>query len=210
MIIPVGEAFQQVFCLLEKREGQLVKTRLVPTMFVPMTGIANANRKDHPDLTHPHLVNGGFEQHTDSQPDGWYYVRQAALVFDHAPEGNAYLSFTNHDPGRSAMALQGLGLDGSRVKSLRLSLMVKAEHAHFGTRPHERPALSIHFFDAEQRPLGDQILGPWEGTFSWRSVTGEARVPPHTHSAVVRVGLNGATGRLSVDDLRVGPSVRKR
>jgi protein-L-isoaspartate(D-aspartate) O-methyltransferase len=210
MIIPVGESFQQVFYLLEKRDGQLVQKKLLPTLFVPMTGIANASRKDHADLAHPHLVNGGFEQHTDGQPDGWYYVRQAALAFDHAPEGDTYLTLTNHDPGHSAMALQGVGIDGARVKALRFSLVVKAENVQFGTRRYERPMLSVHFFSIEQRPLGDQVVGPWEGSFSWRTVAGEVLVPPQAHWAVVRIGLNGATGRLSVDDIRLKPVPRKR
>ena len=34
MIIPLGERYEQVFYMFEKMEGQLVKTQLVPTLFV--------------------------------------------------------------------------------------------------------------------------------------------------------------------------------
>src|SRR5206468_5509975 len=39
MIIPLGERYQQMFYLFEKKGGKLVQTKLLPTMFVPMTGI---------------------------------------------------------------------------------------------------------------------------------------------------------------------------
>ena len=55
MIIPLGERYQQAFHLLEKRNGKLVKTRLVPTLFVPMTGKAKDLRKTKPDPVHPKI-----------------------------------------------------------------------------------------------------------------------------------------------------------
>ncbi|MBW3543329.1 MAG: protein-L-isoaspartate(D-aspartate) O-methyltransferase, partial [Planctomycetes bacterium] len=45
MIIPLGERYQQVFHLLEKKDGQLVRRRLIPTLFVPMTGISEERRE---------------------------------------------------------------------------------------------------------------------------------------------------------------------
>ena len=65
------------------------------------------------------------------------------------------------------------------------------------------PAVSLHFYDANHQPLGEHLLGPWLGSFAWKRVTAEVRVPPQTYEAVFRVGLNGATGRLCVDDIRL-------
>ncbi|MEX2286005.1 MAG: protein-L-isoaspartate(D-aspartate) O-methyltransferase, partial [Planctomycetaceae bacterium] len=49
MIIPLGERYQQVFHLLEKKNGKLVPTRLISTLFVPMTGQSEEERRVKPD-----------------------------------------------------------------------------------------------------------------------------------------------------------------
>ncbi len=53
MIIPLGERYQQVFHLLEKKNGQLVQQKLIPTLFVPMTGVSEENRQVKPDPLNP-------------------------------------------------------------------------------------------------------------------------------------------------------------
>jgi protein-L-isoaspartate(D-aspartate) O-methyltransferase len=209
LIIPLGERYQQAFYLFEKKDGSVVKTRLLPTLFVPMTGIAEDQRKARPDRAHPRIVNGGFEEITDGAADGWFYQRQATLEQGKAPEGKHYLTFTNREPGRDAHVLQALGIDGSRVRSLRISLMVKAEDAVGGVEKYERPGLVILFFDADNRKVGEGDLGPWLGTFAWRRFTApDIRVPKQTHMAMIQIGLRGATGRLSVDDVRLTPHSR--
>ena len=40
MIIPVGERYQQTLYRMTKRDGELVREPLRPTLFVPMTGTA--------------------------------------------------------------------------------------------------------------------------------------------------------------------------
>src|SRR5262249_38366493 len=89
LIIPVGERYEQVFYLFEKKGGALVKQRLLPTLFVPMTGVAEANRKVRPDPANPQLHNGGFEtdENDDGRPDGWHYQRQMTRQLNGAPEG---------------------------------------------------------------------------------------------------------------------------
>jgi protein-L-isoaspartate(D-aspartate) O-methyltransferase len=208
MIIPLGERYQQAFHLLEKREGKLVRTRLVPTLFVPMTGKAEEMRKTKPDSSHPQLRNGGFEQQTDGQLDAWYHVRQAAVEHLGAPEGKAFVTFTNAEPGRNSGMLQGIGVSGLRVKSLRVSLWVKAERAQVGDQPSELPGLVLHFYDADSRYVGSSAVGPWLGSFRWKHMTGEARVPPQAQVAILSVGLNGGTGSLSVDDVKLMAHLR--
>ncbi|HLJ95623.1 MAG TPA: protein-L-isoaspartate(D-aspartate) O-methyltransferase [Gemmataceae bacterium] len=203
MILPLGERYQQAFHLLEKRDGKLVQTRLVPTLFVPMTGKAEDLRKTKPDPLHPRIRNGGFEEQSDGQLDAWYHVRQTTIEQGGAPEGKVYVTFANAEPGRTAGILQGIGVNGMRVKSLRLSLWVKAERAAVGDQATELPGLALHFYDGESRPVGTSTMGPWLRSFHWKYVTAEVLVPPQAQVAILSIGLNGGTGKLSVDDLKM-------
>ena len=45
MIIPVGQRYQQTLYLLKKTKGKMVSEALLPTLFVPMTGEAEKERK---------------------------------------------------------------------------------------------------------------------------------------------------------------------
>lgn len=203
MIIPLGQRYQQVFYLLEKRQGKLVRTRLLPTLFVPMTGVAEDQRRAKPDPKQPQLLNGGFEFEADGKAESWYYQRQATLVHEKAPEGKTYAALTNNDPGRGAQLLQMFAIDGSHVGRLKISLAVKLENARPGSAAHERPGLIVHFYDAERQPIGEEYLGPWGGSFGWKRVSGDLPVPANAQEAILRIGLNGATGRMGVDDVRM-------
>jgi protein-L-isoaspartate(D-aspartate) O-methyltransferase len=208
MIIPLGERYQQAFHLLEKRAGKLVQTRLVPTLFVPMTGKAEDLRTTKPDPVHPRIRNGGFEEQTDGQLDAWYHARQATVEKGGAPEGKAYVTFHNDEPGRHAGLLQGIGISGLRVRSVRLSLWVKAERVEIGEQPSELPGLAMHFYDGDSRHLGSFPVGPWLGSFRWKRVTVEVPIPAQAQVAILSIGLNGGTGSLSVDDVKLVPHVR--
>lgn len=61
MLIPIGERYLQYFVLCEKKNGELVQTTLTPANFVPMTGEAEALRREKPDPTAPSLIGGDFE-----------------------------------------------------------------------------------------------------------------------------------------------------
>jgi protein-L-isoaspartate(D-aspartate) O-methyltransferase len=208
MIIPLGERYQQAFHLLEKRAGKLVKTRLVPTLFVPMTGKAEDLRQAKPDPVHPQIRNGGFEKQTDGQLDAWYHMRQATVEQGGAPEGKAYVTFHNAEPGRNAGMLQGIGISGLRVRSARLSLWVKADRVEAGEQPSELPGLVLHFYDGDSRYLSSAPVGPWLGSFRWKRVAAEVPIPPQAQVAILSVGLNGGTGKLSVDEVKLVPHLR--
>jgi protein-L-isoaspartate(D-aspartate) O-methyltransferase len=208
MILPLGERYQQAFHLLEKRNGKLVQTRLLPTLFVPMTGRAEDLRKKKPDPLHPQVRNGGFEQQTDGQLDAWYHMRQGTVEQGGAPEGKAYITFNNAEPGRNAGILQGIGVAGLRVKTLHVSVWVKGESVQAGAQPSEQPGLVLHFYDSESRYVGSSPVGPWLDSFPWKHITAEARVPLQAQVAILSIGLNGGTGRLSVDDVKIVPRLR--
>jgi protein-L-isoaspartate(D-aspartate) O-methyltransferase len=205
MIIPLGERYQQVFHLFEKRNGALVQTKLISTLFVPMTGISEEQRTVQPDPLRPQIANSGFEldENADGRADRWHYQRQTTLVDEGAREGARYICFENSEPGRLSQALQGMALDGRKIAALNVSLWVKFDKTRAGTQPHEQPALMIHFYDAVRRPIGEEVLGKWIGSNDWQRSAAEMKVPPRTREAIVRIGLNGATGQLCADDLRL-------
>ena len=82
MVIPVGQRYQQTLYVLKKSQGSLQREALQPTLFVPMTGAAEAKRQVQPDPASPSLVNGNFEESFGDppMPAGWYYLRQARLA----------------------------------------------------------------------------------------------------------------------------------
>jgi protein-L-isoaspartate(D-aspartate) O-methyltransferase len=211
MIIPLGERYQQVFHLFVKQDGMLQETKLLPTLFVPMTGRSETQRAVLPDPRHPEIVNGGFEQSTlePGKADNWYYQRRSTLVTEDAPEGGQYLQFENDVPGRGAHILQGMGIDGRAIGSVRVSLKMKLANLQAGPEENQRPGLTIHFFDARRMPIGAQQLGPWyNDQDEWSTEQASLPVPRGAQEAIVQVGLNGATGVLSLDDLRLIPEPR--
>jgi len=206
MIVPVGQRYQQVFYLLKKVGGKMETEALRPTLFVPMTGEAEKRRQVKPDPLHPAIANGDFEESagTPEEPVAWHYQRQLELTADpQAPSGGKYATFSNTQPGRHAQALQGFAVDGRKVKLLGVSLMVRGEQIRAGQNDGQLPYLAITFFDDNRAILGEQKLGPWRGTFGWKQVTDQFSVPPKAREAIVRIGLFGATGKVSLDAIRV-------
>jgi protein-L-isoaspartate(D-aspartate) O-methyltransferase len=212
MIIPIEQRYQQVFHLLEKREGKLVQTRLIPTLFVPMTGISEEQRKIKPDPNNPQIVNGGFEldENTDGRPDGWHYQRQTRIANQEAPEGKMFLTIENNVPGDLAQALQGMAVDGRRVQKLELTVWARFENATQGIQPWQKPGIVVHFYDEGRQNVGESPLGPWLGSDEWRSYSRTVEVPPKTREAIFQVGLNGGTGRLDVDEIQITPVKKGR
>lgn len=211
MIIPLGERYQQVFHLFEKRDGKLVASRLIPTLFVPMTGISESQRKVLPDPLKPTLLNSSFEddENKDGLADHWHYQRMTELVTDSVRDGKRAILFDSREAGRIAQALQGMAIDGRAIGSLVISLQYRLENARAGSEPWAKPALVVHFYDEQRRIVGDHGLGPWLGSNEWSEFTESIPVPLKAREMIVRVGLNGATGRLWVDDVEMLARPRK-
>lgn len=208
MIIPLGERYQQVFHLLEKKDGKLVQKKLIPTLFVPMTGASEDKRQEQPDPLRPKIVNGGFENDTnkDGRADNWHYQRQTRIATDaDAPEGKACLCFTNLERGRVSQALQGTAIDGRSVGKLKFDMAIRYENTRPGLNRREFPGLVVHFYDASRKPVGDVLVGQWLDTQSWRVYSREIPVPRNAREMIFRIGLNGGTGTLYIDALQVTP-----
>lgn len=211
MIIPLGERFHQDIYLLEKKHGKLERRHLIPTLFVPMTGRSESERTVRPDPFHPVIQNGGFEElDPDGSPSVWYYLRQMTLSKDDAADGKYCAKFENEDPGRYSQALQGMAIDGKSIGTLRFTLKARGEKIVDGAEPYQKANLQVNFYDVSRRSVGDGIATHWVGTFGWHKVTAKVRVPDNAREAVVRLGLNGATGRLYVDDIKMTAEPRGR
>lgn len=140
-------------------------------------------------------------------PIGWHYQRQLRLVeAPDAPEGKHYVTFSNDEAGRGAHALQGLAVDGRKVRELDVSLWVKAKNIRAGASKEQEPVLAITFYDENRAPTGYTWVGPWRDSFPWQKVTDKLHVPPKAREAIVRIGLSGATGEISFDNVRVEPA----
>ena len=205
MIVPLGQRYQQVFYLFEKKDGKLVPERLIPTLFVPMTGLSEDGRRVQPDPANPQIVNGGLEidDNEDGKVDNWYYQRQAKHVKGDAPEGDYYVTFENDETGRPARMMQGVAIDGSKVAFVNLSLDLKLDNIRAGSKDYEQPAFYIHFYDQIRRSVGDFKVGPWLRSQDWERTGRRIPVPVNAREAILRIGLNGAAGTMSVDDLKL-------
>ena len=70
------------------------------------------------------------------------------------------------------------------------------------------PAAAISFYDQNRKDLGLKFIGPFPRGSEWHRVSKSISVPPTAREAILRLGLFGATGRLSVDDIQVQPTAR--
>jgi protein-L-isoaspartate(D-aspartate) O-methyltransferase len=207
MVVPVGQRYQQALYLFRKRKGKLVAEALRPTLFVPMTGTAEEQRRAQPDAIHPELVGGSFEtvSRGAEQPRGWHYVRQMERLEDptQAPDGRHFVVFTNDTPGRGSQALQGFAVDGSQVAHLRLSVSVCGEALRYGQNRDQWPGAVVTFYGPSRVVVSEVSMGPWLGTFPWRQEQRRLSVPLKAREAILRIGLLGGTGRLSVDTVSI-------
>ena len=206
MVVPVGERYQQNLFLLRKVDGQLQQEALRATLFVPMTGAAESERRVQPDPLNPSIANGSFEQIlSDEEPASWHYQRQLATVAGEpaTPDGERFIQFTNIEAGRAARALQGFAVDGRQVSSLRLSFWVRGKGIRFGQSHDQWPSVIVTFYDADRAILGHEQIGPFDGTFGWRRENASLAVPLKAREAILRIGLLGAVGEIAFDDIRL-------
>jgi protein-L-isoaspartate(D-aspartate) O-methyltransferase len=204
IVIPVGERYQQTLYLMRKKGKELEQEALLPTLFVPMTGQAEASRQKQADPTNPVLVNGDFELPLPENGHivGWYYQRGLTWENDSdSPSGKYYVRFDNDIAGQPTSLLQGLGIDGRAVTHIKLSGSVKVDGAKQGVSSDELPAISIQFFDENRKRVGIHWLGPFRGTKKWQNVHETFRVPLGTREAIVSIGLFGATGTACFDNV---------
>ena len=213
MVVPVGKRHQQTLYMFRKKDGKLVPESLRPTLFVPMTGQAEDERKVLPDPANPKLLNAGFEEGTDKLGfvNGWYYDRQVTWrggdgestdETEKAAEGKAHIEMFNDVPGQAAHLLQGLAIDGRSVSKMRFGGMVKYKNVQRGLDEEDQPYIALTFYDKNRKEISTEYFGPFLGNQeSWKSQQKEIRVPVGSREAILRIGLFGATGKISFDKL---------
>ncbi len=211
MVIPVGQRYQQTMYIMRKENGDLKAEALRPTLFVPMTGNAENNRRVKPNPLNPQLFNADFETIKKDYDFilGWYYQRQVKLTSGtEAAEGKHYAKFSNETPGLSSHMLQGFAIDGRAVGSLTIGVQIKLNDVRQGRTREEVPLFAISFYDESRREVGVVTLGPFIGSHNWSPVQKVVRVPIQAREAILRVGLFGGVGEFSIDDLNMRPNKR--
>ena len=206
IVVPLGERYQQTLFSLVKRDGKLEVESREPTFFVPMTGKA--------EVAAPQSVERAVHAAGERRLRTDARSRQAGRLVLSAPSearrrqragsrpGIAWRSAIAC-PGRGAQALQALGVDGRQVSELVVDAWAKASDVRQGQSSEQRAQILVSFFDDDRAPVGQQSLGPWTGTFDWTHKTARLRVPPDTRVAIVAIGLLGATGEVSFDDIAI-------
>jgi protein-L-isoaspartate(D-aspartate) O-methyltransferase len=209
MAIPVGERFTQTLYLFKKQNGKLEKEALLPTLFVPMTGKADAERKIKPDPENPHLVNGSFEEEPNYKSEGaqpgWYYERLVTRRTDEkAPNGKHYIEFRNNEPNLDGHLMQGFPIDGRKVTQLEVSAFVKTENVVGGTQdPDQKPFIAITLVDDQRKLIARLDIGPFLGTSAWHEERKTFLIPKDAREGIFRLGLFGATGVACFDKLEI-------
>jgi protein-L-isoaspartate(D-aspartate) O-methyltransferase len=207
IVIPVGERYQQTLYRFKKSGGKMLPEKLLPVVFVPMTGDAEKIlRTVQPDAEHPTIHNGDFEQVFGDPPQvaGWHYQRQMEVVTaGDAPSGKRYVRFHNAEPGRGAQALQAFAVDGRSVHQLQLSVHVRYRDLQPDPAVQRLPLLVVHFYDENRATISDQMVGSLRGSSDWKIEAKKIAVPAGAREAIIRIGLFGGTGELSLDDLRI-------
>ena len=213
MVIPVGERHQQTLSQVIKQDGKMVTRALRPTLFVPMTGTAEANRDVLPDPAAPALLNGSFEEGLDENGfvRGWYYQRRLELIEgSDAPTGQNFVSFSNGVPGQHAHLMQGLAIDGRQCSHIDFSATLATQNVLKGLYRDDLPCAVMTFYDDQLRHLKVVTLGPKVGTHEWEPLKiRNIPVPMASRSAIVRIGLFGATGVAKFDDVSVTASPKQ-
>ncbi|MCE9529021.1 MAG: hypothetical protein K8R36_23485, partial [Planctomycetales bacterium] len=136
-----------------------------------------------------------------AQP-GWYYEKHVKWETDpQAPDGDHFISFTNDEPGVSAHLLQGFGIDGRKVKQLKVSAQVKTKDVARGTDDNEKCFILFTLYDDQRRDLGMQSMGPFLGTSDWHEETKTFDIPANAREGIFRIGLFGGTGTAAFDKI---------
>ena len=206
IVVPMGQRHQQTLYLLKKVDGELETQPLRPTLFVPMTGKAEDQREVLPDPTRPRILNGDFEEGLDDEGfvKGWYYQRKCELVEEVlAPSGQHYVKFKNDVPGQFSWLMQGFAIDGRAVSKLRLSASIACDSVAAGPHRNDLPLIAIQFLAEDRSDLNTVFIGPFQGTMTWKNFDREFPVPVGAREAILRIGLFGATGSASFDNIIV-------
>jgi hypothetical protein len=89
------------------------------------------------------------------------------------------------------------------VSKLRLKFSVRGRNIRPGQERTQWPFVIVTFYDDRRAMIDEARVGPFDGTFDWRAESREIAVPLKTRETIVRIGLQGAIGELSLDNLQL-------
>ena len=155
----------------------------------------------------PALDDFETDANGDGVPDGWYNLRDGAIVKEGGAVGPRFLRFNCDRAGRPARLSRAFGINGSQFEAVILGIWVRVEKIQSGERVGEEPGLMFDFLGEKLKQTSRGSLGPWNSRTmarygsTWTRVTKRFAIPPSTRDAILSLGLLGATGVLDVDGL---------
>ena len=99
--------------------------------------------------------------------------------------------------------MQGFAIDGRKVPLLEFRMDFACEKVVQGNNKFDLPAATVSFYDEQREYLSVYTIGPFKDTESLKTYFRNFRVPVAAREAIVRVGLFGATGTASFDNVQV-------
>ena len=99
--------------------------------------------------------------------------------------------------------MQGFAVDGRKVKQLSITLRTRGKDIRPGQDVRQMPRLIVTFYDQKRAILSRGLVGSWRGTFDWQVETERVNVSRLAREAIIHIGLHGAVGEISFDDLQV-------
>ena len=99
------------------------------------------------------------------------------------------------------MLLQGIAIDGSVVKKIRLAGWIYTEGVKIGKATERSPSIAIQFFDSNRNRIGYNYIGGFKGSRPWKREDRIFSVTPATREAIVSIGLFGAEGLARFDNI---------
>ncbi|MDX2037679.1 MAG: hypothetical protein SFX72_13595 [Isosphaeraceae bacterium] len=181
---------------------------LAASLFGPVACLAQDDGIERPGP--PALDRFETDENGDDVPDGWYNLRDVALVEGGRTSKGKMFRFEVDQPGRPARASRAFGVDGSKIEALNISFWARLERAGVGDRLGDEPGLVIDFLDGELLSARRGTIGPLTRAVgsSWVKLSKRISVPISAKDAILSIGLLGGTGRLEIDDLAIEPVPR--
>ncbi len=190
---------------ISKAERMLVSEYARPTQFVPMWVWRNANRSDRIVPIYPVLINGNFEAKAASGfIPHWYYDFGVALARDR--RSTRWLSggaLPQQTTGAAIDVVARVGADGLRVSRVRLSGFVTTQGVKVAMKWESSPKLSCSSSTRIGTTSDTTGLARSMGDLPWQKVSREIDIPIENREAIVMIGLFGAFGTASFDDLQL-------
>jgi hypothetical protein len=179
------------------------------TPTVPARGpetAAPGNVTTGPDL----LVNGGLEQEdaTDGIA-GWYvHPKYAQSVRFETEDGNRFVRIVPQSDADTPHVDQKVDLDPAWT-AVTIAARMRATDFKPGTKPTYDARIGVEFFDGD-KPVGGAPgnLPVLKGDSPWAEKLVTVRIPPGATSMHVKLAVNGATGTVDFDDVRVMPQMK--